>query len=116
MSPTALLSAAAAAGTAGTVYTALFMGLRALDGSYAAGGSFHSLIDAKLQPRFAAAPGPLLNLNIFVLISMLATAFLAHYNAPKFFKELGPRATPTARHSNQRPAGERPASPAAPVA
>ena len=39
-----------------------------------------------------ARAGPVLNLNVFVLVSMLATAFLAHYNAPKFFKELAPPA------------------------
>ena len=33
-------------------------------------------------------------MNVFVLVSMLATAFLAHYNAPKFFKELAPIITP----------------------
>jgi sodium-coupled neutral amino acid transporter 11 len=75
-------------GTAGTVYTALFMSLRAMDGSYAAGGKYHAQIAKNLQPSFATAAGPVMNLNVFVLVSMLATAFLAHYNAPKFFKEL----------------------------
>ena len=101
------------------------MSLRALDGSYAAGGKYHTQIAKNLQPSFAAAAGPVMNLNVFVLVSMLATAclahgnpplallcllcyytyhahhahyahythhayqaFLAHYNAPKFFKEL----------------------------
>lgn len=79
-------------GTAGTVYTALFMALRAVDGSYKAGGAYHGLIEPALQPKVAAlAKGqPLLNMNVVVLVSMLATTFLAHYNAPKFFKELAP--------------------------
>jgi len=79
-------------GTAGTVYTALFMALRAADGSYKAGGAYHGLIEPALQPKVAAlAKGqPLLNMNVVVLVSMLATTFLAHYNAPKFFKELAP--------------------------
>ena len=101
------------------------MSLRAMDGSYAAGGKYHTQIAKNLQPSFAAAAGPVMNLNVFVLVSMLATAclahynpllallcllcyytyhahyahyahythhayqaFLAHYNAPKFFKEL----------------------------
>mmetsp|Transcript_9540 Transcript_9540/g.15597 ORF Transcript_9540/g.15597 Transcript_9540/m.15597 type:complete len:574 (-) Transcript_9540:94-1815(-) len=77
-------------GTAGTIYTALFMFLRSLDGSYAVGGKFHALIPASSQPFFAAASAssPLLNSSIFVLVSMVATTFLAHYNAPKFYQEL----------------------------
>merc|ERR1711871_966644 len=31
-----------------------------------------------------------MNANVFVLLSMLASAFLAHYNAPKFYAELAP--------------------------
>jgi len=77
-------------GTAGTLYTALFIWLRCLDGSYAAGGAYHGAIAAAAQPTFAAATAarPLLNPSIFVLVSMLATTFLAHYNAPKYFNEL----------------------------
>jgi len=77
-------------GTAGTLYTALFIWLRLLDGSYAAGGAFHSAIAATAQPCFVAASAarPLLNPSAFVLVAMLSTAFLAHYNAPKFFNEL----------------------------
>lgn len=46
------------------------------------------------RPAFVAASAarPLINTRIFVLISMLATAFLAHYNAPKYYKELAPPA------------------------
>jgi len=76
-------------GTAGTLYTALFMWLRFFQGSYKVGGAFHEAIAESARPAFAM-PGaaPLLNAKIFVLISMAATAFLAHYNAPKFYKEL----------------------------
>uniref|UniRef100_A0A7S4F9R1 Amino acid transporter transmembrane domain-containing protein n=1 Tax=Chrysotila carterae TaxID=13221 RepID=A0A7S4F9R1_CHRCT len=79
-------------GTAGTLYTALFMALRCIDGSYAPGGKFFSAIAPAVQPRFVpVTPAtPVVNLSIFVLISMLATAFLAHYNAPKFYNELAP--------------------------
>ncbi len=78
-------------GTLGTVYTALFMGLRYLDGSYAVGGAYHAAIEAAARPTFAAAgSGSLVNLNVLVLVSMLATTFLAHYNAPKFYDELAP--------------------------
>jgi len=79
-------------GTAGTLYTALFMTLRYFDGTYAAGGKWHALISAAQRPEFIAATAakPVVNLSIFVLISMLATAFLAHYNAPRFYEELAP--------------------------
>lgn len=75
-------------GTIGTLYTAAFMSLRALDKSYQIGGVFHSAIGESLRPRFTPASG--LNLSIFVLLSMLSTTFMAHYNAPKFFNELSP--------------------------
>eukprot|EP00316_Scyphosphaera_apsteinii_P008303 CAMPEP_0119346798 /NCGR_PEP_ID=MMETSP1333-20130426/108191_1 /TAXON_ID=418940 /ORGANISM="Scyphosphaera apsteinii, Strain RCC1455" /LENGTH=452 /DNA_ID=CAMNT_0007359317 /DNA_START=187 /DNA_END=1545 /DNA_ORIENTATION=- len=79
-------------GTAGTLYTALFMALRGVDGSYRIGGKFHGAIAAASQPNFvaASAAAPVLNLRIFVLVSMLATAFLAHYNAPKMYQDLAP--------------------------
>ena len=77
-------------GTAGTCYTALFVFLRLLDGSYSPGGKFFEAIAASSQPLFAApsAARPLLNSGAFVLLSMLASAYLAHYNAPKFYDEL----------------------------
>ena len=75
-------------GTAGTLYTALFIWFRKFAGSYAPGGAFHELISEGSRPAFAAATGGLVNTRIFVLVSMLATAFLAHYNAPKYYKEL----------------------------
>ena len=74
------------------------MSLRAFDGSYRAGGKFHGAITAAAQPSFAAAgaaPGPLLNARLFVLVSMLASAYLAHYNAPKV------RASRTTDHTPQ---------------
>jgi len=87
-------------GTAGTLYTALFIWFRKLDASYAVGGKFFELIAESSRPAFVAATAarPLVNSRIFVLISMLATAFLAHYNAPKYYKEL---AAPTDGSSKQ---------------
>lgn len=38
----------------------------------------------------AAGSGPLLNTGAFVLVSMLSTTYLAHYNAPRFYNELNP--------------------------
>ena len=51
-----------------------------MDGSYAAGGKYHAQIAKNLQPSFATAAGPVMNLNVFVLVSMLATAHPGHYN------------------------------------
>ena len=68
------------------------MWTRLIDGSYAPGGRFHASIAPALQPKFVplAAGASVLNPRVLVLVSMLATAFLAHYNAPKMFKELAP--------------------------
>jgi hypothetical protein len=81
--------------------TALFVWFRKFDASYAVGGKFYELIAESSRPAFAAATAarPLVNPSIFVLISMLATAFLAHYNAPKYYKEL---ATPADGTSKQK--------------
>ena len=77
-------------GTAGTVYTSLFVFLRYFDKSYQAGGKFFTAIPEAMRPVFSAptAARPLINPAMFVLVSMLASAFLAHYNAPKFYNEL----------------------------
>ncbi len=81
------LAPAAVVGTAGTIYTALFTTKRYLDGSYAAGGRFIASLATK--PEFATS-GSVINLAMFVLISMCSSAYVAHYNAPRFYKELAP--------------------------
>ena len=48
-------------------------------------GKFHSQIAENLQPSFNIGGNPV---GIFVLLSMLSTSFVAHYNAPKFYSEL----------------------------
>jgi amino acid permease len=73
-------------GLGGTLYTAIFMTIRYLDKSYAPGGSFYSLIPSK--PSFYQRGGYSLNHLTFVLLSMLSTAYIAHYNAPAFYNEL----------------------------
>lgn len=84
------LAFGSAIGCGGTIYCAGFMVKRWLDGSYQVGGKFHNAIAQASRPVFAAptAARPLLNVNIFVLVAMLSTAFLAHYNAPRFYNEL----------------------------
>lgn len=76
----AALTPFAAFGILGTLYTMGFMGLRWQQGMYAEGGMYYDNIDRK--PKFGQhgtqASGAI------KLISMLSTAFLAHFNAPKF--------------------------------
>ena len=107
-------------GTSGTLYTAVFVWLRKLDKSYAPGGQFFGAISEAARPAFAAptAASPLLNPALFVLVSMLSTTFLAHYNAPKCdparllpasrahprpYPDPDPDPSPLAPHAHARP-------------
>lgn len=74
-------------GLGGTLYTAIFMAIRLHEKSYAVGGKFFSSLTEATRPVFARKAmqaSPL----IFVLLSMLSTSFIAHYNAPRFLTEL----------------------------
>mmetsp|Transcript_53807 Transcript_53807/g.106138 ORF Transcript_53807/g.106138 Transcript_53807/m.106138 type:complete len:483 (+) Transcript_53807:102-1550(+) len=74
-------------GLGGTLYTAIFMMIRYMDGSYAEGGQFFS--DIAIKPSFSARGGySIASFNAFVLVSMMSTSFVAHYNAPTFMNEL----------------------------
>ena len=77
-------------GIAGTIYTCFFMGIRYFDQSYAPGGRFFSSLPVTGQPLFGSHTSFLPSL---VLVSMLSTAFVAHYNAPKYYIELRNRST-----------------------
>ena len=75
------------AGVLGMGYTAIAMSLRYFDGSYKIGGNLLADVAEELQPVFRA------NANVFtskslILICMLSTAYMAHFNAPKFYLEL----------------------------
>lgn len=74
-------------GTFGIVYTAIFMTIRYFDGSYQEGGEFFNNMADHLKPVFNQNPNGVNKLTM-VLLSMLSTAYIAHYNAPKFFTEL----------------------------
>lgn len=77
-------------GIMGMFYTCIAMFIRWMDGSYGVTGRFIRDLPLDLSPRFGRPEdlGDLLNPNIFLLVSMLSTAFMAHYNAPKFYLEL----------------------------
>lgn len=72
-------------GLAGTLYTAIFMSVRLLDGSYNAGGKFFAGLSISGQPSFGTTNSPI---RALVLLSMLSTNYICHYNAPKFYTEL----------------------------
>ena len=68
-------------------HTAIFMTIRMLDKSYSPGGRFFASVAPALQPVFGARPHGVSPLTL-VLVSMLSTAYIAHYNAPTFHSEL----------------------------
>eukprot|EP00435_Cladocopium_sp_Y103_P066789 s51_g29.t1 len=72
-------------GTLATSYVVVFIVKRFLDGSYAPGGQFFKAAHATTT----AATG-MFNPQMLVLVALLSTAFLVHFNAPQFFSELPP--------------------------
>lgn len=79
----AALAPFAAVGTIGVLYTAVFMGVRLAQGAYAPGGAFYVELDTE---PFGGDGGGFA--GIFVLLSMLSTAYIAHFNAPRFANQL----------------------------
>ena len=81
-------------GIMGMVYTAVAMVYRYLDGSYAApSGKFLESVMA--QPTFGTnGASSVLSPSSFILISMLSSAYMAHFNAPKFYNDLIDRNIP----------------------
>ena len=75
-------------GIMGMTYTTIAMAVRYFGGSYAApSGEF--LADGIVQPVFGSKGAmSVLSPSSFILISMLSTAYMAHFNAPKFYIEL----------------------------
>ena len=82
-------------GILGILYTAFVIGLRYFDSSYKLpNGRF--LADLESAPSFlgtGSGEGASLLQNIqnpkaLIFVSMLSTAFIAHFNAPKFYREL----------------------------
>ena len=95
-------------GVAGMFYTALAMAARYLGGSYSvavpasaaargakvataamSGGRYVADVTANMRPTFGnvGAIGAL-SPNVFILVCLLSTAYMAHFNAPKFYVEL----------------------------
>jgi sodium-coupled neutral amino acid transporter 11 len=72
------------------MYTVLFVLIRAVDGSYRLGsGQFVTGPNAlKLLPSFAKSTWWNVNFSSLVLASNLGLAYIAHYNAPNFYRNL----------------------------
>jgi amino acid permease len=77
------------AGVLGMGYTALAMTIRYLDGSYGDGGVLREQVSAEWQPLFGKKGlESVLSADALILVCMLSTAYMAHFNAPKFYLEL----------------------------
>jgi amino acid permease len=76
-------------------FTGVAIAMRYFDGSYVEGGQFYNEIDDKMKPSFGDQ-GFLagFGLNVLVLLCMVSEAYIAHYNAPRFWIELKQRSVP----------------------
>ena len=73
-------------GVGGLLYTAAFMVARVR--AYKPGTALHTAVPTALRPRFDSALA--FSPKVFVLVSILASAFLCHFVAPNFYNELAP--------------------------
>ena len=83
------LSFSSILGFAAVMYTAVFVVLRAVDGTYAEGGKYIESLD--LAPGTDQVSGGRLSPGSLVLVNMLLTAYMAHMNGPRFYLELEDR-------------------------
>ena len=75
-------------GVLGVFVTGGFIGLRVKQGAYAAGGALAAAVAPELRPVFGATGMRPLFPSSLVLISMVATAYQAHFSAPAFYNAL----------------------------
>ena len=77
-------------GVMGMAYTAIAMAIRFLDGSYAMpNGPLAQSVAENLQPLFGdRGLSSVFSADSLILVCMLSTAYMAHFNAPKFYLEL----------------------------
>lgn len=74
-------------GIMGMLYTTIAMAVRYLGGSYAATGKFAA--SALAAPSFGTkGASSVLSPQALILTCMLSNAYIAHFNAPKFYLEL----------------------------
>ena len=85
------LSYASFLGIGGLLFTAFFMILRLVEGSYAPGGVFFNQLVATCGKNVVVSSFDVMGTKLIkslILISMLTNSYLCHYNAPKFLREL----------------------------
>eukprot|EP00560_Eucampia_antarctica_P003160 CAMPEP_0197836166 /NCGR_PEP_ID=MMETSP1437-20131217/28152_1 /TAXON_ID=49252 ORGANISM="Eucampia antarctica, Strain CCMP1452" /NCGR_SAMPLE_ID=MMETSP1437 /ASSEMBLY_ACC=CAM_ASM_001096 /LENGTH=484 /DNA_ID=CAMNT_0043442135 /DNA_START=109 /DNA_END=1563 /DNA_ORIENTATION=+ len=77
-------------GIMGMLFTCAAMTVRYFGGTYAApDGKFLSDIPENFLPKFGdLGASAVLNPKAFILLCMLSTAYICHFNAPKFYIEL----------------------------
>lgn len=75
-------------GVVGILVTAIFMGIRAFGSAYSPGGALASTLAPALMPAFNKVGVNLLQPSSLILVSMAATAYLSHFNAPDFYNQL----------------------------
>ena len=90
LAPTSVL------GLAGMLYTAVVVALRYAQGAYASGGRFVAQLakDGQKLPSFGTGRSPG---GALLLVSMLATSFIAHYNAANGARKGGLHICPSTR-------------------
>jgi amino acid permease len=77
------------------LYTALAMFWRYITKAYAVGGTFGADMPTTLRPVFGnVGASGIFNPKATILLGMLSTAYMAHFNAPKFFVELKDNTVP----------------------
>mmetsp|Transcript_9316 Transcript_9316/g.11550 ORF Transcript_9316/g.11550 Transcript_9316/m.11550 type:complete len:489 (-) Transcript_9316:83-1549(-) len=77
-------------GIMGMAYTSVAIGIRYFGGAYAApAGKFLIDVAPNLQPSFGTTGAlGVISPKSLILVCMLSTAYIAHFNAPKFYNEL----------------------------
>lgn len=84
-------------GTFGLVYTTFFVILRFFQGAYAPAGMFAGLGKVGV---LTTSSSPHLSVDALLLSSMLSTSYMAHFNAPGFYRQL--RSPKTGSHPAAR--------------
>mmetsp|Transcript_32334 Transcript_32334/g.42623 ORF Transcript_32334/g.42623 Transcript_32334/m.42623 type:complete len:515 (+) Transcript_32334:100-1644(+) len=69
-------------------YTIIFMIVRALDGSYEFGSDFYNTLPQSFRPCFENKSMWNCNLSSLILVANLSLAYIAHFNAPRYYSEL----------------------------
>eukprot|EP00977_Amphora_coffeiformis_P022549 scaffold11046_cov183-Amphora_coffeaeformis.AAC.1 len=82
-------------GSLGMLYTAIIMFWRYSTKAYTASGKFGTDLAPHLQPAFGSiGASGIFNAKAAILLGMLSTAYMAHFNAPKFYTELKDNTVP----------------------